>query len=34
VKQHKPYVHVTLEDTNPSNAIAAREFMEKTYAEV
>ena len=33
VKQHKPYVHVTLEDTNPSNAIAAREFMEKTYAE-
>ena len=33
VKQHKPYVHVTLEDTIPSNAIAAREFMEKTYAE-
>jgi len=33
VKQHKPYVHVTLEDTNPSNAIAARKFMEKTYAE-
>jgi len=23
---------VTLEDTIPSNAIAAREFMEKTYA--
>jgi len=34
VKQHKPYVHVTLEDTIPSNAIAARQFMEKTYAEV
>ena len=34
VKQHKPYVHVTLEDTIPSNAIAAREFMEKIYAEV
>lgn len=33
VKQHKPYVHVTLEDTTPENAIAAREFMEKTYAE-
>lgn len=33
VKQHKPYVHVTLEDTCPENAAAAREFMEKTYAE-
>ena len=33
VKQHKPYVHVTLENTLPENAIATREFMERTYAE-
>ena len=34
IKQYKPYVHVTLENTVPENAIATREFMEKTYAEV
>lgn len=34
IKEHKPYVHVTLENTVPENAIATREFMEKTYAEV
>lgn len=34
VKEHKPYVHITLENTVPENAVATREFMEKTYAEV
>lgn len=34
IKEHKPYVHVTLENTVPSNAVATREFMEKLYAEV
>jgi hypothetical protein len=34
IKEYKPYVHVTLENTVPENAIATREFMEKTYAEV
>ena len=33
VKEYKPYVHCTLENTVPENAIATREFMEKTYAE-
>lgn len=33
-KQHKPYVHATLEDTKPENAVQAREFIEKCYAEV
>jgi L-ribulose-5-phosphate 3-epimerase UlaE len=33
VKQYKPFVHVTLENTVPSNAVATREFMEKIYAE-
>ena len=34
VKQHKPYVHVTLENTVPENAVATREFMENLYAQV
>ena len=33
IKEHKPYVHCTLENTVPENAVATREFMEKTYAE-
>ena len=33
-KQNKPYVHATLEDTKPDNAVQAREFIEKRYAEV
>ena len=33
IKEHKPYVHVTLENTVPENAVATREFMEKLYAE-
>lgn len=34
VKEHKPYVHCTLENTVPENAVATREFMERTYASV
>lgn len=34
IKQYKPYVHCTLENTVPENAIATRDFMEKLYAEV
>lgn len=33
VKEHKPFVHITLENTTPQNAVATREFMEKTYKE-
>ena len=33
IKKHKPYCHVTLENTVPENAIATRDFMEKLYAE-
>ena len=34
IKEYKPYVHCTLENTVPENAVATREFMEKLYAEV
>ena len=34
VKEYKPYVHCTLENTVPENAVATREFMERTYASV
>ena len=30
--EHKPHIHVLLEDTNPSNAQQARQFMEEKYA--
>lgn len=33
-KQHKPYVHATLEDTKPDNAVQAREFIQKRYEAV
>ena len=33
-KQHKPYVHATLENTTPENAVQAREFIEKRYETV
>lgn len=33
-KKHKPYVHATLEDTKPENAVQAKEFIEKRYEEV
>lgn len=31
IKEQKPYIHVTLENTVPENAVAAREYMEKKY---
>ena len=34
IKDYKPYVHCTLENTVPENAVATRKFMEKLYAEV
>lgn len=34
VKEHKPYVHITLENTVPANAVATREFMEELYEKV
>ena len=33
IKQYKPYVHCTLENTVPENAIATRDFMENLYAQ-
>lgn len=31
IKRDKPYIHVTLENTVPDNAVAAREYIEKIY---
>ena len=33
IKEYKPYVHISLENTKPENAIATREFLEKLYAQ-
>lgn len=33
-KQHKPYIHATLENTAPENAVQAREFIENRYEAV
>jgi L-ribulose-5-phosphate 3-epimerase len=33
VKKHKPFIHMTLEDTKPDNAVAARKHMEKLFDE-
>ncbi|RRD93768.1 sugar phosphate isomerase/epimerase [Clostridiales bacterium COT073_COT-073] len=32
IKQKKPYIHVTLEDTNAQNVVAAKEFLEELMA--
>ena len=32
IRDHKPYAHVLMEDTNPGNAAAARDFLEGRYA--
>jgi len=32
IKEHKPYIHVTLEDTTPENVFEAKEYLEKLYA--
>lgn len=34
IKTHKPFIHVLLEDTNPSNVVYAKEFVEKTYTNI
>lgn len=31
VKEHKPFIHVLLEDTKPDNAAASKEFVENHY---
>ena len=31
VKKEKPYIHVTLENTTPENAVASREFIQGIY---
>lgn len=31
IKEHKPHIHVLMEDTKPSNAQQARSFMEEKY---
>lgn len=33
VKTRKPHIHITLEDTKPSNAVEARKHMEKLFDE-
>jgi len=33
IKEHKPFVHISLENTKPENAIATREFLENLYKE-
>ena len=33
IKERKPYVHVTLENTVPENAVAAREHIQKLWDE-
>ncbi len=33
IKTRKPHIHVTLEDTKPDTAVAARKHMERLYAE-
>lgn len=33
-KQYKPYIHATLEDTTPEDAVQAREFIERRYQEI
>lgn len=30
-KAKKPFIHATLEDTNPANAVSCREFIQKAY---
>lgn len=34
MKERKPYIQATLENTSNENAVAAREFLEKAYEEV
>ena len=34
IKERKPYIHATLENTNNGNAVAAREFLQRKYEEL
>ena len=34
MKERKPYIHTTLENTTNENAVAAREFLERRYEEI
>lgn len=34
IKKHKPYIHVLLEDTTPSNVLQTKEFVENAYKTV
>ena len=34
IKEKKPYIHVTLEDTNPENVFEAKGYLEEIYAKV
>ena len=31
IKKYKPFIHVLLEDTNPTNVMASKEYLEKIY---
>ena len=33
MKYDKPYIHATLENTVPENAVAAREYIQKLWDE-
>jgi hypothetical protein len=33
IKEQKPYVHVTLEDTKPENAVQARKYFQGLWDE-
>ena len=32
IKEHKPFIHVLMEDTKPENAMKAKQFLEERYA--
>lgn len=34
IKERKPYIHATLENTSNENAVAAREFLQRRYDEI
>lgn len=34
IKERKPHVHVTLEDTVPENAVAARKYIQRLWDEM
>lgn len=34
MKERKPFIHATLEDTTPENNVQAREYIEKLYAQL